>query len=147
MFLWLFVYHVSISFPSSWHLSHYDLILWSALVPDRFCWISRAHNCVARLHYNLYNLTIINASKCVAIRAYFLRLEILGRPLAFFLFITMVTSCCFLYIPRRAIFVTVSFTVGLCVLLGDVGVCLRSHVLHLIWVEAQFEVLEIHSIE
>ena len=91
--------------------SHYDLILCSALMPDMFCWISSAHNCVACLHYNLYNLTIINASKCVAICAYFLQLGILGRPLVLIFFIKMVNSCHFLYIPRRAVFVTVSFTI------------------------------------
>ena len=53
----------------------------------------------------------------------------------------------FLYIPTRAVLVTVYFLVGLCTLLGDVGVSFTAHLLHLDWMEASFEALYVHSIE
>ena len=57
------------------------------------------------------------------------------------------TSCCFLYIPPRAVLIKVSFLVGLYALLVDVGVSFSAHLLYISWVEALFEVLEVHYIE
>ena len=126
---------------------HYDLLLWSALMPVRLSWISSAPNCVVHVHPNLDDLTIINAYKHVTIPASFLQLGILGGIFVFFFFIATVNSFCLLYIPPRSVLVTVSFIFGLCALLGDVGVSFSTHLLHTAWMEALYEVLVVYSIE
>ena len=47
--------------------SHYDLLLWSALISVKLWWLSSAPNCVAHFYSNLYELTIFSASKHVSI--------------------------------------------------------------------------------
>ena len=42
--------------------------------------------------------------------------------------------------------VTIYFLVGICTLLGDVGVSFSTYLLHLAWVEESFELLSVHSI-
>ena len=83
----------------------------------------------------------------VPIPASFLRLGFLGSILALFFFITTVASCCFPHIPPGVVLVTIYFLVGLCALLGYVLVPFSSHMFHIAWVEASFEVLSVYSIE
>ena len=129
------------SFPN------YYFLLCSALMTVRIFWLSSAPNCVAYFHSNLYDITIVSAFKLVTVPASFLWLGIFGRLFVLFFFIAAVTSFRFLHIPTRELLVTVSFLVGLCALLGDVVFSFASHLLHIAWVEALFEVLAVHSIE
>ena len=88
----------------------------------------------------------MNASKLVFIPASFIQFGILGGLCVLFFFITTLTSFLFFYISPRELLITVSFLVGLHALMGDVGVSFSAHMLHLYWLEASFEVLEVHSI-
>ena len=108
---------------------HCYLLLCSALMPVRFCWLSIASNCVAYLNSNLDYITIFDAAKRADITAPFLQLVLIGGIL--FFLITTVTSCRFLYIPPRAVLIKVSFLVGLYALLVDVGVSFSAHLVHL----------------
>ena len=126
--------------------SHYDLLLCSALMPVRTFWLSIAPNCTASFHSNLDGLTIVSASKRVSVPASFLQLGILGGISVLFLLVPSVTSFRFLYIPPILVLVTVSFIVGICAILGDVGVPFSAHLLRLALVEASFELLAVHSI-
>ena len=119
----------------------------SASMPVRIILISSLPNCVARFRYNLDNLTVVRTPNHVSIPDYFLWLGFLCDILVLFFFIDMVTSCRLIHILPRAVLVTVYFLVGVCALLGDVGVSFSAHLLHLAWAEASFEVLEVHSIE
>ena len=116
-------------------------------MPVRICWISSTPNCVTHLHFNLDDITILDAAKCVTIPASSIQLGILGGIFLLLFFIATVTSCRLLYIPPRAVIVTISFLFGLCSLLGDVGVSFSTHLFHLAWVEASSEILAVHSIE
>ena len=104
-------------------------------MPVRILWLSSVPNFVAHFRSNLDDLTIISAFKCVSITALFILLGIIGGLFTPFLFIHTVTSFRFLYIPTRAVLVTVYFLVGLYAILGDVGVSLSAYLLHLNWVE------------
>ena len=136
MFLCLFVYHFSILFPFLWHLFHYDLLLCSVLMPVRICWLSSAPNCVARFNFSLDYLTVLGAVKkgwhLFLLSPTWSSWRYIPLPLIF----STATSYCFLYIPPRVVLVTVYFFVGLCALLGDVGVSLSAHLFHLTWVES-----------
>ena len=127
--------------------SHYELILISDLMTVMIFWFYSALSCVTNFHSNLDNITIINAPKCVTIHAFFLRLGPLGGILVFFFFIATVTSCCLFYISTRVVLVTVSFPVGLCEIMGYVGVSFSTYLWHTAWVEASFEFLAVNSIE
>ena len=120
--------------------------LCSALMPARICWLSSAPNWVAHFHANLDDLIIISNSKSVSIPASFIQLGFLGGILVLLFFIATVTIRHFLHIPPGEVLATISFLVGICALLGDVGVSFRTYLLHLSWVEESFELLEVHSI-
>ena len=79
--------------------------------------------------------------------ASFIRLGILGGLFVLFFFIVTATSCRLLHFPPREVLSTVSFLIGLCALLGNVGVSFSAYMLHLVCVEASFEVLGVHYIE
>ena len=77
----------------------------------------------------------------------FLWFWILGGVFVLFFFIVTLTSFCLLNIPPRVVLLTVSFLVGPCALLGDVEVSFSAYMLHIVCVEASFEVLGFNSFE
>ena len=135
MLICLFVSHFSTFLTSSWHIYPLWLTFCSALMPIRIFWLSSTPNCIPHFHSNLYKPTILNTSKIVFIPASFLQLELLGGLFVLFFFITKVTSCFLCYISPIALLDTISFLVGFCEPLGDVGVSFSTHLLHLYWVE------------
>ena len=126
---------------------HDDLLLCSALMPVRIFCLSSAPYFVAHLHSNLDDFTIFDMTKHVAISVSCLWLGILGGILLFFFFVYIVTFFRSLYVHLRVVLATIYFLVGICALLGDVGVSFIAHLLHIAWVEASAEVIEVHSIE
>ena len=147
MFLCLFVSHFQDCSHCHDIFSHYHLLFVQCFNACQFCWLSSAPNCVAYFHINLDDLMIVITPKSVPIPDSFLWLWFLDRLLVFFLFISIVTSFCFLHILPGAILVTIYFISGLCALLDCVGVSFRTHLLHPAWVEASFEVLVVYSVE
>ena len=115
-------------------------------MPTRLFWISSAPNWVAHFHSNLDEPTILNAPKLVFIVASFIQRGLLGGLFVLFFFITTVTSYLF-FTSLLERYLSPFFFVGLCALLGDVGVSCSAHLFYLSLVEALSEVLEVHSIE
>ena len=136
MLICLFLSHFSTLFPSSWHSLPLWLALCSDLTPASLWWISSSPNCVSHSYYNFDEPTILNFSKLVFIFASFLQLGLLGGIFVLVFFITMVIRCIFFHISPRELLVTIYFLVGLCELLGDVGIFFSAHMLHLFWVES-----------
>ena len=116
-------------------------------MPVRICCISSEPNCVANFHSNLDDLTIVRASKRISVPSSFLWFWIVVGIFVLFFLIVRVTSCRLLNIPPREVLPTVYFLVGLCALLGDVEVSFSAYMLHIVCVEASFEVLGVNSFE
>ena len=137
----------SILFPLPWHIFPFWLTFVQCFNFCQFFWLLSAPNRIAYFHNNLDGLIIIRTSKSVIIPDYCLWLGFLGRLLVIFFFIATVTTFRFLHIPTGTVLVTISLLVGLCALLGYVGVPFSTHILDLAWVEASFEFLAVYYIE